>query len=314
MQLAKRAYQRAAAVGLIGVDLFGISATCALATDRRKAGDHRVIVGVHGAGVTVLYKLKLQKDVRDRVQEDDVASRLVLGAIGEAYLQDAGCMDEALGECLMEGEKVEKEKREWIDPLDRLMRGEVDCVEFSGGTTVVDAPRRYTVLLPGSFNPLHEGHRGMLAVAERVLGLQGCFELSISNPDKKQLSREDVMARVEQFVELGLPIVVTNRSLFVQKTALFETCTFLVGYDTAVRLVNPKYYGGSFDNMMNEFSQLRKRRCKFCVVGRLEGTEFRGLEDIELPSGLEEFFSAIPESDFRKDISSTELRRARGLE
>jgi hypothetical protein len=43
------------------------------------------------------------------------------------------------------------------DPLERLLAGELRCVEFCGPEVVVDAPRRGRVYLPGSFNPLHEG-------------------------------------------------------------------------------------------------------------------------------------------------------------
>lgn len=43
------------------------------------------------------------------------------------------------------------------DPLQRLLAGEVRCVEYCRNEVVVDAPRRRRVYLPGSFNPLHEG-------------------------------------------------------------------------------------------------------------------------------------------------------------
>lgn len=311
--MARRAYQRASALGPSGVELYGISATCALATNRPKEGDHRVIVGVSGGGSTILYKVRLQKGGRDRLEEDTIASRIVLGAVAEACLRDSSCMHEILDEFLIEGEKLEKECKQWGDPVDQLLAGEIECVEFCGKHVVVDAPRRYTVLLSGSFNPLHEGHKKMLVVAEKVLGQQGCFELSVSNPDKGCLSREEAMSRVEQFKSENLPVVLTNRSLFVQKTDLFEMCTFVVGYDTAIRLVNPKYYG-SRENMMVEFSQVRKRGCSFCVAGRVEGNEFRGFEDITLPAGLEDLFSGLTESQFRKDISSTALRKAMGMQ
>lgn len=45
------------------------------------------------------------------------------------------------------------------DPLEELLAGRVRSVEYSGGQVIVDAPRRGRVYLPGSFNPLHEGHR-----------------------------------------------------------------------------------------------------------------------------------------------------------
>lgn len=45
------------------------------------------------------------------------------------------------------------------EPLQALLDGKVQTVEYAGGRVVVDAPRRRRVYLPGSFNPLHDGHR-----------------------------------------------------------------------------------------------------------------------------------------------------------
>jgi hypothetical protein len=46
-----------------------------------------------------------------------------------------------------------------VEPLQALLDGTVRSMEFSGGQIIVDAPRRGRVYLPGSFNPLHDGHR-----------------------------------------------------------------------------------------------------------------------------------------------------------
>lgn len=54
---------------------------------------------------------------------------------------------------------------EVADPIQALLDGKVQTVEFSNGNVVVDAPRSGRVYMAGSFNPLHDGHRGMLAAA-----------------------------------------------------------------------------------------------------------------------------------------------------
>jgi hypothetical protein len=72
-------------------------------------------------------------------------------------------------------------------PLQELLAGRVRCVEYSGGHVFVDAPRGPgRVYLPGSFNPLHEGHKQMLAAAVKLAGpdYEGCFELTVKNADK----------------------------------------------------------------------------------------------------------------------------------
>jgi hypothetical protein len=54
--------------------------------------------------------------------------------------------------------------------------------------------------------------RGLLAAALAAKGVdaEGCFELSVGNPDKGLMSLEDAQARVQQFVDAGLPLVVTQ--------------------------------------------------------------------------------------------------------
>jgi hypothetical protein len=104
-----------------------------------------------------------------------------------------------------------------VDPagvLREQLNGRVETVEFSGGSIVVDAPRRGRVYLPGSFNPLHQGHHELLAAACRLRrGAEGCYEMSVGNADKGFMPLPEIERRVAQFVSAGLPVVVTQVSL-----------------------------------------------------------------------------------------------------
>lgn len=60
---------------------------------------------------------------------------------------------------------LKEEVQEVTDPVNALLEGKVQTVEFSNGSVVIDAPRPGRVYMAGSFNPLHDGHRGMLAAA-----------------------------------------------------------------------------------------------------------------------------------------------------
>jgi hypothetical protein len=73
------------------------------------------------------------------------------------------------------------------EPLQKLLAGQVRCVEYSGGNVYIDAPRgRNRVYLPGSFNPLHDGHKAMLDAAVQLAGphSEGCYEMTVMNADK----------------------------------------------------------------------------------------------------------------------------------
>lgn len=64
------------------------------------------------------------------------------------------------------------------------------------------------------------------------------------------------------------------------------------------------------------FSEFRYNGCSFLVAGRQDSTSgrFLQLSDIEVIPEMHDLFRALPESDFRADISSTELRqRGEGL-
>lgn len=141
------------------------------------------------------------------------------------------------------------------------------------------------------------------------------FELCIRNADKGAISVEEISKRLKAFEEQGLPVVLTDAALYTLKAKLFKRARFVLGYDTAVRIVKQKYYGDSEARMAAEFAQLHAAGCSFIVGGRMDaGTgQFLGLDSIQIPSVLEHVgvrFQGVSESEFRLDISSTELREA----
>jgi len=87
------------------------------------------------------------------------------------------------------------------DALDGLLHGRTRVVELAGGRVVAAGAACPTVLLPGSFNPLHEGHTALLAAAVAAAGpgAVGGFELSVSNADKGVLPLAEVERRAAQF-------------------------------------------------------------------------------------------------------------------
>ena len=188
------------------------------------------------------------------------------------------------------------------------------------------------VVLSGSFNPVHEGHRGMLEAAttylrekrkrekkeggedERAFLATPAFELSISNADKGQLETNVVVQRAKQFDSDGQNRLILTRDapLFSQKAKLLPNTTFVVGYDTAVRLVDPKYYDDNADVMVRELRKIKDaQNCAFLVCGRKDDNSssntFKTLKDIRVPDAVSDVFEAL--ENFRIDISSTEIRR-----
>ena len=181
------------------------------------------------------------------------------------------------------------------------------------GSLALAAPAGRIALFPGSFDPLHAGHRRLAAVAEAKFGLPVHYELSLTNVDKPDLSAEVWKARAAQFAGVA-PLWLTRAPTFEAKSLLFPGALFVVGYDTVLRLLDAKYYADETDRRRS-LEAICERGCRFAVGGRLDGAgAFRTLSDslLSLADGLPPMFDAFGEADFRLDISSTELRRACG--
>jgi Cytidylyltransferase-like len=182
------------------------------------------------------------------------------------------------------------------------------CVRADGRVHVPDTLP--PVLLPGSFNPLHGGHVELTRVASELLGAPAAFELTVVNADKPPLSVEEVRRRLRQFTWLA-PLWLTRAPTFREKAALFPGATFVVGADTAARIVQPRFYDDSEPRRNEALDFIRQQGCRFLVAGRVDASGcFQGRDDLALPESARDLFDAVAAARFRCDVSSTQLRTA----
>eukprot|EP01138_Halocafeteria_seosinensis_P002549 gb/GECG01002607.1/.p1 GENE.gb/GECG01002607.1/~~gb/GECG01002607.1/.p1 ORF type:complete len:537 (+),score=49.80 gb/GECG01002607.1/:1-1611(+) len=226
-----------------------------------------------------------------------------------------------------------------------------------------------SIVVPGSFNPFHIGHSLLVTATQRFLSDCGApladskqkdrviFELSATNVDKPPLGWDGLMQRVRQFAfrnersrcvlhgsglqrpetddDTVWPVLVTAAPRFIEKARLLPNCYFVVGYDTAERLINPKYYDNSRDEMIGALIEMRRLGCRFIVAARAADAskelecfiEADGSVSVEtssshkdcltladlandIPPCARELFIELPISYYKLDLSSSALRKA----
>ena len=163
-----------------------------------------------------------------------------------------------------------------------------------------------SIILSGSFNPLHEGHIELLKASSKEFKKNPLYEISIKNVDKSKINFNDLINRINQFKSLG-KLVVTNSAKFEEKSNIFKKSIFVIGYDTALRLVDDKYYD---DDFRKSLKIIEKNNCSFLVSGRFINKKYKKPNNINFEE-YDYLFNILSEEKFRIYISSTELRRLR---
>jgi len=276
--------------------LLGIGATASLASNRPKRGPHRIHVAWQSADTTAVMSCTFPSE-STRADEEQMTTQLILDAVADA------CGIERSLQSTTNDKAVERRDQcaplEWTELL-LDMRKWVAIMPDDAQATA------RPVLFPGAFNPIHGAHKRMAEIAAERCGSPVTFELSITNVDKPPLDFIEIADRLLQFQ--GEQVLLTRAPTFVEKAELAPGCIFVVGVDTLVRIGDTVYYRGDSAKRDAAIQALANLKCQFLVFGRLLNDEFTTMSDVEVPPALRRLCDEVPESVFREDMSSTELR------
>ncbi|MEI6241108.1 MAG: hypothetical protein WCR51_12010 [Planctomycetia bacterium] len=306
-RLAIAAWQRCVGYGSPTERAVGAAVVASLRTVVPKRGTHRIIVATQTLAATTVAMLELEKDARNRDDEEELAAALLLARLEAAA--DAAPRTRTING-LRSGERVEFEHTAAPPEWQRLLAGSSRALCLAAGHTTesdTGAPAADRLLFPGSFDPLHDGHRTMARIAEEIAERPVDYELSIANVDKPLLDYHEIATRVAQFTDRTLWL--TRAATFLEKVALFPQSTFVLGADTYVRLADPRYYGGSGEAAAAAVRTIAERARGLLVFGRVRDGEFADPAKLDVPQPLRDISYFVSQREFRMDVSSTALRK-----
>ncbi len=314
LQLAMEAYMRARRAP--SGEAIGLAVTAAVASvdGPPRRGDHRIFVAVVSANGGYVLQRTLEKNPgfgsRQRQSDNDVANlyaedllRIVLGEWTLEQAIDANSI----------GHVAEA-------TIERVKESELLGLFFKhpffgqGGGRGSQDPATMEVFYPGTFDPLHDGHRHIM---HNVGTSNACYVVNVDSVHKPEMSIIQILDIAAQFRterlewRNGAVLFTHGEPLFVNKFKKRTEKTFVVGVDTLERMLDPKW--GVDPN--NVLKSIYDNGVQLYVCDRIvDGVHKKAVEAIKrlVPADRRRIAPQFYPMDVEpSDLSSSEIRATR---
>jgi hypothetical protein len=289
----------------------GLGLSAAVSTNRDRRGENKVHASIRSNdGIATAFVL-LNKDLgraNDGAIADIIGINLILSAAGidpiplyaNSGIESEQLVETPEGLILLPAQHTGPDIEPGFGTVMIGIDGEVEEVEPD--------PDEH-IIMPGSFNPIQFGHDSIAQAARTLTGKKPILEITARNIEKDGLSLDEIVDRAAKLKGRWPVILTESNTRFTDKTEAYNGCDFIVGYDTARRIVDPAYYD-SPEALRNALDGFREANVRFYVAGRRDGEGIlRTAADIGVDDEHSGLFVHLG-GDF--NISSTMVREHNG--
>lgn len=307
IRMAIASYMRAQAINAAednGKRAIGLAVSAALPTTRPLKGGHRYHLAV-AAPSGVFYQENIFGDGTTTNPEARYLMESDILAYSSALLEDV-----LRGKGSSEADDVTK------NAVDLFMEWPHFSITGRRLTQSLGGSQTY---LPGTFNPLHDGHRQMVQAAESASYYtitipprndHVCYLISTSSPHKGDMPLHQLLDTAAALHAERWKMdscgprsfeFTAKEPLFIDKARARPNSAFVIGADTMQRMLDPKW-GPNIEIMLNEMANLRTL---FLVMGRTVDGKWTTCRDIPVRWPDQDLFRPLP-GNF--ELSSTDIR------
>lgn len=163
----------------------------------------------------------------------------------------------------------------------------------------------YCAIMPGAYNPPHDGHFGVANQVLKQFRRTPVYEITAEPPHKDALTVQQLLQRAKLLQ--GRDRLFTRKEPFyIDKARAFPGIPLVLGADAMVRLMDPKW-GVDIHSMLRELDTMGT---KLYVAGRMVDGKWMSAHDVmhKFKDIVDEYANTFREVYGRWDISSTEIR------